>query len=71
MKIVLITAIMAVVIFVLFQKLMASSFANNYSNPDIPATWNLDWQGGPGYDRYKILTEEGPYNPGGWTSTEI
>ena len=29
---------------------------------DIPATWNLDWQGGPGYDRYKILTEKGPYN---------
>ena len=30
-----------------------------------PVTWNFDWGGGPGYDRHQILTERGPYNPGG------
>jgi len=30
-----------------------------------PVTWNLDWGGGPGYDRHEILTSRGPYNPGG------
>jgi hypothetical protein len=29
---------------------------------DVPPTWNLDWSGGPGYDRFRILNEEGPYN---------
>ena len=36
------------------------------SQPDIPPTWNFDWQGGPGFDRFKILHERGPYNPKGF-----
>lgn len=50
---------------VVFFILNKSGFIVNENideNPDIPVTWNLDWQGGPGYDRYKILTEYGPYN---------
>jgi hypothetical protein len=51
---------MALVMFLLIQKLTASQFV--MKRPDIPVTWNLDWQGGPGMDRFKIMTEKGPYN---------
>ncbi len=35
---------------------------NLYEGENIPVTWNYDWQGGPGYDRFVIMNEEGPYN---------
>ena len=51
----------------ILQQINVSAFrGTKETNPSIPATWNLDWQGGPGFDRFKILNEEGPYNPGGW-----
>lgn len=38
----------------------------NENKMQIPPTWNLDWQGGPGFDRFKIINEKGPYNPNGF-----
>ena len=32
---------------------------------EVPATWNIDWDGGPGRDRYRIMNEKGPWNPDG------
>jgi hypothetical protein len=62
--------LVALVIMVFLLKILdVSSFIVNehkMSDPDIPPTWNLDWQGGPGFDRYKILNEKGPYNPKGF-----
>jgi len=55
------------------KQLDVSSFIvneNKMSSPDIPSTWNLDWQGGPGFDRFKILHEKGPYNPHGFIESE-
>jgi len=50
----------------ILQQVNVSAFKETKeTNPDIPATWNLDWQGGPGFDRLKILNEKGPYNPDG------
>jgi hypothetical protein len=51
----------------------ASNFITNenkMSNPEVPPTWNLDWQGGPGFDRFKILHEKGPYNPHGFIESD-
>jgi hypothetical protein len=58
---VLLAFAMALGMFMLVQKLTASPFVIT-DTPNIPATWNLDWQGGPGFDRFKILNERGPYN---------
>ena len=66
----LVACTLTVLMYVLVQQLRNSSFISNenenvISNPEIPPTWNLDWQGGPGFDRYKIINEKGPYNPHG------
>ena len=60
-------AIIMAMCFVL-SRFDASNFKNEkkMSQPDIPPTWNFDWQGGPGFDRFKILHERGPYNPKGF-----
>jgi hypothetical protein len=49
-----------------FEFMNRSNFVKPVT-PDIPVTWNMDWKGGPGFDRFKILNEKGPYNPGGFT----
>ena len=69
---ILVTVFLAFFVLFIFNKFVSSAFITNENidDSDIPVTWNLDWQGGPGYDRYKILTEEAPYNPGGWTAIE-
>jgi hypothetical protein len=70
---VLVACIITVAMYLFVKSVSASSFIvneNKMSSPDIPATWNLDWQGGPGFDRFKILHEKGPYNPHGFTESE-
>jgi hypothetical protein len=65
--------ILVVLLIAALMFFFSSSFIineNKLSNPDIPATWNLDWQGGPGFDRFKILNERGPYNPNGFIESE-
>jgi len=68
MNFILVTIVLvALACFVLLQISPFISNSNTISDPDIPVTWNLDWQGGPGFDRFKILNEKGPYNPRGFT----
>ena len=71
MTLLTITLIMAMCF--ILTRFDASKFITNenkMSKPDIPPTWNLDWQGGPGFDRFKILHERGPYNPNGFIESE-
>jgi len=65
MKVVVIIILLAIIAAILFFKLPSMMSTDNYENQDIPVTWNLDWEGGPGYDQASILSEMGPYNPGG------
>ena len=66
-EVIVIFVILAIgVLFSAFRNEPSSSIlsVNRVSVPkaEIPATWNLDWQGGPGADRFLILNEKGPYN---------
>ena len=64
--VVLFLTVFVLLTFFIFNKLDSVSpkslYSRHGSGGEIPPTWNLDWQGGPGFDRYKILSERGPYN---------
>ena len=62
---VLVAFIFTISLCYVFQLVNRSTFVKPVT-PNIPVTWNMDWQGGPGFDRFKILNEKGPYNPGGF-----
>jgi hypothetical protein len=55
--------LIGLVIFVTFYKPKPPKVREDKKTDDVvPATWNLDWEGGPGRDRYIIMNECGPYN---------
>ena len=47
------------------KSLVPTTTTTTTVNDEVPVTWNLDWDGGPGYDRYRIMNEQGPWNPNG------
>lgn len=64
---ILLTLVITMAMCFVLSRFDASNFITNEKKmSDIPPTWNLDWQGGPGFDRFKILHEMGPYNPKGF-----
>jgi len=71
--IIVLLTLLIVMLYLTFRKKSPTSTSTNIItatvSPDgtfnIPPTWNFDWQGGPGKDRYNIMAEQGPYNPGG------
>ena len=62
---VIMLVILAFVLYLAFRPNPSRRLPLVITDRDIPVTWNLDWAGGPGYDRHRILTKRGPYNPGG------
>ena len=68
MKIIVIILLLIIILYLTFKPVAprddtVTAILPKYSN--IPPTWNFDWQGGPGKDRFDIMAEKGPYNPDG------
>ena len=71
MKIIVIILLLIIILYLTFKPVaprddtvtIKAAILPKYSN--IPPTWNFDWQGGPGKDRFDIMAEKGPYNPDG------
>ena len=66
-EVIIIFMILAIgLLFSAFRNQPSSSILKEYKDivpkVDVPVTWNLDWQGGSGADRFRILNEKGPYN---------
>lgn len=56
--------VFGLLLFALIQKPKKEIDIIEIIGSDRDVNWNLDWRGGPGYDRYKLMSGRGPYYTG-------